>query len=1154
MRIKELGLERYGHFENLKLALPPAKVDFHIIFGPNEAGKSTTLAAVSDLLFGFPHRAEYDFRFDAKLLRIGAVLQNGEDQIACRRKRGAKGTLVDGKDQPIDEGPLLAMLRNETREGFRSGSSLDHLRMREGGRAIVEAKDDIGQALFAAGSGLTGVVGVLDDLTAEADLIWAKRGADRRAYTRAERDYEAARRALRELLLKPADWKHARDELTRLSAVQSDLDEQLRSVTGELTRVERLRRVFEPLRRRAVLLQSRNQTTVTQLTAIVERGAEVSLSAAAEAERRYQAATGLREQAIERRDDVKLDEAILKASETVDTLLEQRGSVAKGLTDLPRRETELDGLEVKMNALADELGISTEASGSFSLPSRVLVSELRQLSEVRAANEVELRAIETERRGLERHLERLKLEKAEPVSADDLERLQHAVLAGRRLGDLEQQLTRRRTALRRLEKDRDTALARLEPWTGSGTDLAGLSLPADEAIDNARDLIEAAATKAKDERQKVSGGAEDVERLAHSAAGLSVGGQAVPIEKLVGARYGRDRGWAQIRNHLTDGSPMADPVAEADSFEHLVREADTLADLRFASSEASGRLSQLEAQVSGSRLEIEQASRRLAGAEREQNQATESWTERLKSAGLPELLPSDFRVWRDLRAAALTSISALEAAREEVEADAQRVSSTRALLFVSLGEKSESDRSFAAVLDKAEGRLDALLKRGLAAESLKEQVGKACEQIEDVDERKGQLAATQALLKAQWDRATGDAGIALTPGSAQTRLGLCEELRGLIETVADRRHRIESIRKDVSEFDARVADIAKDLNQKTTGQTSREAVDGLRIRLTEARKSEQAHAGLQDEVDRHDEAMRAAAADLHAADRSLDVVRELTDAKARPAIADAVEASRAQRKLADDIAEIEREIAKSGDGVALVDLEEACREEDADALGRSAGDLRARQEELTLAAREAAGLCAKARTEFETLDSGDKAAAAASDLAAARAEMSVQADAYVVNRAQALIMKWAIERYRARHQNPILIRASELFKTLTLGRFAELRISNDGPVPRLFGLRVDGETVVEVDGMSEGTQDQLFLALRIAALEQGLETGARLPFLADDLFVNFDDDRARAGFQVLGELAKSTQVIFFTHHKHLVEIARVVFPAATLSIVDLMTT
>ena len=47
-----------------------------------------------------------------------------------------------------------------------------------------------------------------------------------------------------------------------------------------------------------------------------------------------------------------------------------------------------------------------------------------------------------------------------------------------------------------------------------------------------------------------------------------------------------------------------------------------------------------------------------------------------------------------------------------------------------------------------------------------------------------------------------------------------------------------------------------------------------------------------------------------------------------------------------------------------------------------------------------------------------------------------------------------------------------------------------------------------------------------------------LPVLADDLFINFDDLRAEAGFRVLGELAKSTQVLFFTHHQHLLDIAR----------------
>jgi len=118
------------------------------------------------------------------------------------------------------------------------------------------------------------------------------------------------------------------------------------------------------------------------------------------------------------------------------------------------------------------------------------------------------------------------------------------------------------------------------------------------------------------------------------------------------------------------------------------------------------------------------------------------------------------------------------------------------------------------------------------------------------------------------------------------------------------------------------------------------------------------------------------------------------------------------------------------------------------------------------------------------------------------------------------------------------LRAGEIFSTLTLGRYATLRIDNDGSTPRLLGLRDDGRTVVEVDAMSEGTTDQLFLALRLAAVEQSVAAGVRLPFLADDLFVNFDDERSEAGFRVLAELARSTQVLFFTHHHHLARIAR----------------
>lgn len=77
-----------------------------------------------------------------------------------------------------------------------------------------------------------------------------------------------------------------------------------------------------------------------------------------------------------------------------------------------------------------------------------------------------------------------------------------------------------------------------------------------------------------------------------------------------------------------------------------------------------------------------------------------------------------------------------------------------------------------------------------------------------------------------------------------------------------------------------------------------------------------------------------------------------------------------------------------------------------------------------------------------------------------------------------------------------------------------------------------------VSGMSAGSADQLYLALRSASIEDYLGRADALPFVADDLFINIDDGRAAAGFRVLGQLSEKTQVLFFTHHQHLVDIAR----------------
>jgi uncharacterized protein YhaN len=120
-------------------------------------------------------------------------------------------------------------------------------------------------------------------------------------------------------------------------------------------------------------------------------------------------------------------------------------------------------------------------------------------------------------------------------------------------------------------------------------------------------------------------------------------------------------------------------------------------------------------------------------------------------------------------------------------------------------------------------------------------------------------------------------------------------------------------------------------------------------------------------------------------------------------------------------------------------------------------------------------------------------------------------------------------------------RAGEFFRRMTLNAFTDLSIGfaeNDQMV--LLCVRADGRKV-PVEGLSEGTRDQLYLALRLASLERYGE-GDPPPLVVDDILINFDDQRAGATLALLGELAEKTQVLFFTHHRRLLELAREVIP------------
>ncbi len=188
MRLLTLDLERYGPFTGRTLTFrPDAKL--HIVYGQNEAGKSCSLAAVTDLFFGIDRQTTYDFLHDGKELRIGATISARDGKrLVFRRRKGIKNTVIDADDHPLGEDVLLPFLGNLSRDVFCHAFGLNTPRLRQGAEEMLKSEGDVGASLFAAASGLRGLTELRRCLDEEADTIFALRASkDRRFYQALER-------------------------------------------------------------------------------------------------------------------------------------------------------------------------------------------------------------------------------------------------------------------------------------------------------------------------------------------------------------------------------------------------------------------------------------------------------------------------------------------------------------------------------------------------------------------------------------------------------------------------------------------------------------------------------------------------------------------------------------------------------------------------------------------------------------------------------------------------------------------------------------------------------------------------------------------------------------------------------------------------------
>jgi uncharacterized protein YhaN len=265
MRFRRLDLIAFGHFTNTSIDLSAGNHGLHIIYGPNEAGKSTSLRALTAFLFDFPHRTEDNFLHDNKNLRVGAVLENREGkQLACVRRKAKAAKLLYAESS--DEVPAALMSQFVPRiseEQFLRMFGLNHVSLREGGAELVRGGGDSGQALFSSASGIANLQQKRTDLDKQIEEIFARSGRRGRLYDKLK-DYKAIRDQEKQVSLTMDQWRRIEKDLADAKNQMDQHKVQLDALHRSLLEAQRVQRSIPTVRNyldRQRAIEALGQTT-----------------------------------------------------------------------------------------------------------------------------------------------------------------------------------------------------------------------------------------------------------------------------------------------------------------------------------------------------------------------------------------------------------------------------------------------------------------------------------------------------------------------------------------------------------------------------------------------------------------------------------------------------------------------------------------------------------------------------------------------------------------------------------------------------------------------------------------------------------------------------------------------------------------------------
>lgn len=1144
MRILRLELERYGHFTDKRLDFR-RDACLHVVYGPNEAGKSSSLDAITDLLFGFPHITRYDFLHEKTKLGVGASIE-GKDgtPLTFKRRKGTKNTLLDAAGKPLAEEVLLPFLASVSKTVFQNAFGLSKETLRSGAEEMLRTGGEAGSSLIAAASGLKGLSDLRKQLDAEASAIFAPTKAQHRTFYQARDRQEEAAKSIRQLELRDRDLKERRARIAALAESLAAIKQQRSEIIQRrefLTRQREIAPLLLAIAANEDLLTTYEHLPPVDASRIVQlRTAYEELEhCTTELQRFRNELTG----AVATADGFVVDAPLIALGPAIDALVSESGNYSAERAQLPRVQGEADQFRNKLEEFRVRLGLPSGADVAELRPSDLVIARVKE----RIA---EGQRLENNAASLAVAMEK------EQATHDDLVSSRENQAAAGDSKTLRDRLARLMPTLNRLpeaarleraiakdsEQLRERA-AQLSPAVVDVDALAGMSLLSADTIS---EYVSSAERLARDlaTQQAARNSIEQALPALRSAVEDDLEPLESTPERIAEVRSLRTSQWTPLRSVLlkeAEPFPAGETASRIIALEKTIDSSDRLSDDAVRNADRLAHRASALKRLEEEEARLRQASDKVEAAEAAIAAYKEEWRKLWELFGI---VPGPARKMEPWRAQVRDLLERREQLREN-----QRGLGEITAAYLAI-EPALKDLARAAGIAEADKLPASVLVPGIQEEiDKRDEAWRKAQEVETLvrasedrlaeleSDRKDQQNAEREWTKA-WVQVMSTinlpAGTSLDEASAA--LDVWQQVPSAVAQLEDRTRRVQGMKRDMQTFEARTTALCAQLGELEMGLGADATIKTIAGRLSKALQTESMARVANQRVTDLGAQIVTAEANLASAQETFDALssgipdsrhrsEQIAELEAREAILKTLQQQRQtlvplSRGKAE--AELRSSLGSFDDATAAAEIEELSGRHSQ--LGHDENEVFANQRE--------------AENQLAVLENGTGAEVALQMKKNAETQLVQCARDWCVKRIAHMLLSHAIERFRSDQEAPLLRRASELFSLLTAGSFTGVEQEYDeSDNVQLVGRR-DAEHTVCIEGMSEGARDQLYLALRLAYLEDYAAKSEPLPFIGDDLLTNFDDERTSRGLAALAAVGARMQPILFTHHQRVVDLAQ----------------